>query len=741
VVAVCVLGLLSGLCPARAQDADAPADTPLVPAQEPPADAAPRDFEDVTRETRFVLAAKPEFHGNDHFGDERLQRIVGLEAGGEMPLYLKDDYARQIEEIYREAGYPLVRVQAQMRGMPGVQAVVLVFRIAEGPRVAVSEIVFEGNDNVPSDELREVMQSRERWNWLPFIQAGRFRRRRFENDVRRVQDALYDRGYLDAVAGGDVQYLEDKARVRLRVLIHEGELYHVEDVIFEGNRLFRDEELLEAIPLEVGGTFSPDDLDKAVEKIEGVYARSGHPDVTQRKDNLAAVPVLAQEGAGVVVRFHITEGPLVRVGRIHVRGLVRTRENVVRRNLTFYPGEVASNEEFERSESLLINTGAFQRSRNAVQIELAPGDEAVRDVIVRVQEGPTANLVFSGGFGSRDGFFGEISLSEDNFDITNWPTSWRDLLHGNAFRGAGHKLSIRLYGSQEATRYSLSFLNPSVGDGPYSAGFDLYNGERSREFYDEGRAGFSVNGGRRITKFIDHRVTVGYESVDVDDVPATAPAVYLRDEGSHARPFVQYVARSDRRDNRFLPTEGYFLQALTEYAAGDVDAARVQLQSEKYFTLLENDEGGRHVLALRGELGVVDSVGGDRVPVFERFFAGGFRSIRGFEYEGVAPVAPGTDDQVGGESMLTGSVEYMLPVRPERFHVLVFADGGYVKEDAADVLNGWDELRLAVGLGARFSLGEAFPGNIEVSFAQPVMEQEGDESQSFQFSFGAGARF
>jgi outer membrane protein insertion porin family len=441
------------------------------------------------------------------------------------------------------------------------------------------------------------------------------------------------------------------------------------------------------------------------------------------------------------VRINIQEGPLVRVGRIHVRGLVRTNENVVRRNLTFYPGEVASSEEFDRSKSLLINSGVFERDRNAVQIELAPGDDAVRDVIVRVQEGPTANLIFSGGFGSRDGFFGEVSLSEENFDITNWPTSWRDLLHGNAFRGAGHKLRMRLYASQEATYYNLSFLNPAVYDSRYSFGWDLYSTARSRREYDEERAGFALNGGRSLTKFITHTLSIGYENVDVEDVDPTAPAAYQRDEGSHSRPFARYIAKTDRRDNRFLPSEGYFLQALLEYAAGDVDVAMFQLQGEKYITLLENEQGGRHVLALRGELGVVDSVGGDRVPVFERFFAGGFRSIRGFEYEGVSPVAPGTDDAVGGESMLTGSVEYMFPLEAERFHVLLFADGGYVQEDAADVFNGWDELRLSVGIGARFSLGQALPGNIEISFAAPVMEEDFDETQPFQFSFGAGTRF
>lgn len=731
-VACLLMALVCG--PGRAQEdsagpADAPADTSVA---EAPA---------FTPDTRFKLAADPVFNGNEHFSDRRLRRMTGLAKDAEMPLYLKDDYARQIQTAYHDAGYPMAAVSAEMRGVEDVSVGVLHFIIAEGPRVAVSDIVFEGNESVEDDVLLDAMTLRERWTWLPIFRPGRFKRDAFDEDMRKVQSALYDLGYLDAVAGGEIVWNRERDRVQVKVVVHEGERYKVQGIVFEGNKLFRDDELLSAIPLAVGEPFRPADLEKALAEIEELYAAAGRPDCTRAKGNLSGVPVIAEEGALVTVRFRIVEGPLVRIGNIHVRGLMTTRENVVRRNLNFYPGQVATSTAFRESESLVTNTGAFDRSRNAVQIELAPGDEEVRDAIVRVKEGPTANLIFSGGLSSRDGIFGEVSFTEDNLDILNWPSSWGDLVRGNAFRGAGHKLRVRLYASQESTYYAISFLNPAVYDSIYSFGTELYSTSRNRRDYDEARAGGAVTGGMRITKFITHSITLGYENVEIDDIDGDAPADFLRDDGSHSRPYVRYTARTDRRDNRFVPSEGYFLQGLIEYAAGDVDVVKVVVDAEKYFLLFENEEGGRHVVAIKGRVGVADSTGNGRVPVFERLFAGGQGSIRGFEYDGVAPIDPPTGDQLGGESMLVGSVEYVFPVKAEALDLLLFVDGGYVQEDAEDVLSGWDELRVAVGVGARVSLGAAFPGNIEISVAVPVMKEDGDETEPFQFSIGAGARF
>jgi len=228
----------------------------------------------------------------------------------------------------------------------------------------------------------------------------------------------------------------------------------------------------------------------------------------------------------------------------------------------------------------------------------------------------------------------------------------------------------------------------------------------------------------------------------VDDIDDGAAAEIFRDEGSHSKTFLAYSAVADRRDYRFAPSAGHYLRARAEVAGGDVETVRLDLDGRKYWTVRQDGNGNKHVIGVRGRMGVVDAYNGDRVPVFERYFAGGFSTLRGFAYEGVAPVDPATEDQVGGESLLLGSVEYSLPIMPDdALRLLLFSDFGYVKPDVGDLFSGWDELRLSVGIGMRWQVPMLGPMTIETDLAFPLAKEDGDETQSFHFTIGASRAF
>ena len=112
------------------------------------------------------------------------------------------------------------------------------------------------------------------------------------------------------------------------------------------------------------------------------------------------------------------------------------------------------------------------------------------------------------------------------------------------------------------------------------------------------------------------------------------------------------------------------------------------------------------------------------------------------EYETIAPGDPVTDDRVGGDGLLTGSVEYSFPASDDdQLPLLMFSDFGYVSEDASDVLNTWDQLRISLGFGARWSVRTFGNTTIEIDLSWPVREQSGDETETFQFTIGAGSNF
>jgi outer membrane protein insertion porin family len=605
----------------------------------------------------------------------------------------------------------------------------------------VKGIAFSGNAHVPAKELRAATQSKVR-HWPSFIWPGWFDQSTFDQDVGNVEGAYRGRGYLDAEAAGYITYSDDMTNVTLRIIVREGQRYFVKAVVFEGNTIFRDDELAARLPFVPGQPFRPADLDAAATTIGSMYAQQGYMDVDQAKGTVQAEPVFAAAGTDVTVRITIHEGEPVFIRRIEVRGLTKTKESVVRRNLTFYPGERADSEKIKESEQLLTNTGYFDpQAHPPVQITLEPDQGALRDAIVQVQEGPTGRFMVGAGVGSDSGLLGELTLVEDNFDIGNWPSSWDDLWRGNAFRGGGQKLSILLSAGTLRSNYSVSWLDPAFKNGDYSIGVNLYSTDIARQKFYERRTGVSLVGGQQLTKFINRTITVGYESIDVHEIDTDAAMQIKADAGAHSKPFVRLEVSTNRLDDSRLPTEGYAARAMVELSAGDVQDAKLELSGQKYWTLYDVRGQHRQVLGLSGRLGVVTSYGGG-VPVFERYFAGGFSSLRGFEFEGVSPVDPATKDLIGGEGLLTGSLEYSIPVTADdRLRLLGFVDAGYVSEHAARVLTDWGELRAAPGVGFRWQVPFLGLTTIEVDLAVPVLKQSGDKTQVLSFSFGAARTF
>jgi len=677
------------------------------------------------------------FSGNSHFGADRLATISGLALTRPISQAAPQICAARIAQAYRADGYAFVAVDPKLTDKPPQ----LEFHIAEGPRTAVSDIAFIGLKAIDPSDLRSVIKSRTRVSII--FRSGRFVQNTFADDVKRVRAQCQELGYLDAEVSGRVNWNRARSRARIEFTVAEGPRYTLSRVAFSGNALFSSEELQDVMPQRIGEPYRPSAQSDIHRLLARLYARIGYPDVA-RPGGIRIEPIQDPAKHTVVLAVTVREGPQVRIGRIRVRGLTKTRESVVRGYLDFYPGQVATTERFRRSESLLANSGHFdQNVRRPVTIELAPSDEVIRDVIVRVKEGSTANLYLMAGFSSQDGVMGEFSFSEANFDITNWPSSWRDLARGNAFRGGGQRISLLLRSGTKRSNYSFTFMDPALRDGPWSAGFSIYSRSSGHKSFDETRTGGDVTLGRRIAKFIRHSLSLGRENIEVDSVPDAAPAVFHADEGLHSRPFLRYVVSMDRRDNRFRPADGHYVRAELGVAGGDVETVSLDLRARRYWTLVEDSNGHPHVLAVRGRVAVVDSYrDDDHVPVFERYYTGGLSSVRGFEYETIAPSDPFTQDRVGGEGLLAGSVEYSFPVTDDdRFRMLMFSDFGYVSQDASDVLSTWDELRLSVGIGARWTVQMFGNTMIELNLSWPVIKERGDGTETFQFTIGAGSSF
>ncbi|MDP6439659.1 MAG: outer membrane protein assembly factor BamA, partial [Candidatus Brocadiia bacterium] len=681
------------------------------------------------------------FRGNKRISSRRLLELVAIGPGDSVTPARVGAAEEKITDAYLKAGYPLVSavtyVQAAETG-----AGPLIFDIVEGPEAYIRRIEITGNAALGADQIRKLMRSRPR-GWPGFLRPGRFSPEKFSEDLDEIANNYYQAGHLDVKVAGYLSYSEDFRTITLNVTVYEGPVYVVTGVEFEGNLLFTDNELLDAIPVKVGELFSKASLAGAEMIIADMYGRQGHVDVgAPGKESLSADWSLTETGDSVVVRFRIEEGLLVRIRRVRIEGLTKTGDLVARRELSIYPGDRARTDRFRESERLLLNTGYFDlQDPDAVRITLEPDEGALRDAVVRVKEGQTGLLMLGAGVSSDAGVLGQIMIREDNFDIMNWPRSWRDLFSGNALRGAGQRLTMEVALGTERSTYVLALEDPSIHHGPYGVGVQIYRRGIQWDEFDVTRTGSAVKLTKSFTRYIRGELRAGYEGITMDDLSTSASPAIVRDKGSYSKVYVAAAYVVDRRDSRFIPSEGYRAQAEAELATLDINTLKLTGEVKKYWTVWEPEGWGKHILSAQAGAGMLWGYSGGRIPVFERFYAGGANSIRGFALWGASPVEPTKKQQVGGESMLVGSLEYSVPVSGDRLRLAAFVDGGYVAEDAFDILTGWDELRAAVGVGVRWQL--PFLGNtlLSVDVAFPVKSESFDDTQPITFSFGTRREF
>ena len=190
----------------------------------------------------------------------------------------------------------------------------------------------------------------------------------------------------------------------------------------------------------------------------------------------------------------------------------------------------------------------------------------------------------------------------------------------------------------------------------------------------------------------------------------------------------------DRRNSRFFPTKGYKIDSTFEVSGIDVDILKFVTNAKKYYTIFDFPNWGKHVLTLSGTFGVVESTSKDDVPIFERLFAGGSGSIRGFSFRGISPIDPITEEQIGGKILLVGSAEYGVPIYSDMVRGAFFVDVGKADSDVNDL--NFNNLRASLGFGFRVRV--PFMGNstISVDFGFPVIDKGQDDEQTITFNFG-----
>ena len=349
------------------------------------------------------------------------------------------------------------------------------------------------------------------------------------------------------------------------------------------------------------------------------------------------------------------------------------------------------------------------------------------DINVNAAEGRTGRLMFGAGVNSNSGLVGSFVWDESNFDILRPPTSFSDIIEGRAWRGGGQRFRLEAAPGNQVSRYALSWTDPYFMYTDYSLSVSGFYFNRYYPDWTEDRIGGRVSVGKQFTPEWSGSLALRLEQVDMRNPRTPTPAIVLPLIGTNFLSTARVNATHDTRDSSMMPTSGHYVDAGYEQAFGEFSFPRFETDARQYFTLFSRpDETGRHVLTVAGNLGW----SGSDTPVFERYFAGGFQSFRGFAYRGVTPRENGF--ATGGTFQALGTVEYRMPVTADdMINVVAFSDFGTV-DDSVSLSN----FRATAGFGLRVVIPAMGPVPLAFDFAFPIRTQIFDDERIFSFYVG-----
>ena len=677
------------------------------------------------------LLADVQVVGNKSISDQELLGLVMLQSGDPRDQYLIDRGREQMRKAYQEEGFFLANITVDEEQL--AESGILIFRVREGPQPKVREIVFEGNDAFTAKQL----QSQIRTNTHIFVlRAGHVSDEVLALDESRLTDFYLNRGYLDVRADSRVDPSDDMKDLRVVFLIAEGRQYTVWKMTFQGNTLYSDATLQEAMPLKVGDVYSADKLRKSEEAVRDIYGKVGFLET-----RVTFQRVYHPTDPKVEVKISVREAPRSIAGNVIIRGNPLTQDKVLRRQIRgIEPGRPIDGTGIKRTERRLMATRLVTEARVTVLGE--PGDE-VRDVLLEAKEANTGSMSFGAAISSDSGVFGAVDLTQRNFDWRDWPESWSELAKGRAFRGAGQFFSITAQPGNEFQRYQVTFREPYIFDSDYFLDTSAFFFTRDRGEYEEQRVGGTARVGKRFGDVWSAAVRVRYEAIDIFSLDVNAPVDVFAVAGQSTVEGLGFEVSRSTVDDRIFPTRGTRMSAGIERVGvfgGDYDFTRVNAEFRAFWTVDEDFFERKTILSLRTQVGYI--LEDNEAPIFERFYAGGHRSFRGFDFRGVGPRGIRADtltlgnDPVGGDFLFLLGTEYNFPIwgqlangrKQDIIRGVFFIETGTVDKNFS-----LSRYRVSVGGGLRLVLPIFGQAPFAFDLAYPLIKEEGDEERIFSF--------
>jgi outer membrane protein insertion porin family len=721
--------------------------------------------------------------GANRVGSEAILRVMGTRVGDEFdPAKIRED----VKAIYRMGYFSNVKIDAE-EVSGGLRLTVL---IAEKP--VVSSIAIEGNKEVDTSDLREVLSVKER---------TLFQEEKVKESARKMREVYQNKGFYDATVESSVEEEADGS-IRVAFRVSEGEKLMIETIRITGNQYLGEKEIRKGMETKTkgwfsfiteSGTFKKDMIENDVRRIEALYHDNGF------LDSKVSDPKIERGPKGLVVTIHVFEGRQYRVGEIRFSGESGLSEMEQRRSLKLRTGEV-----FSRG-ALLSDVLALTTAMNDKGYALA----IVSPLVEKRTEYPLADVTFKAERGdkfrfgrvdvvgntktldrvvrrnisvadgmtysatglkqskenlTRIGYFKDVKIStapstvpqemDVKVEVEEGPTgtisgglgfSSVDKLFGvvqvteNNFLGRGWKASLNTQFGTKRKVFSLDFRDPAFLNTDFSFLVNAYNTETEYTDFTRKSKGGKVGFGYSFTRNVSSSLALRIDTTDVYD-PGTAISPILKEEfskGAQKTHSLTFNVDRNTTDKYIDPSRGTVQTGTVEYAGGplggDSEFVKYFLSGKMYFPVMESTTLSGNILWGH----VVSTVGG-RVPIYERFFLGGPYNIRGHESRSISPVDPNTDEQIGGTKQLVFNVEYLFPLFGEiGFKGVLFFDMGntWGQGEWPWEMKPWNgpSFRYAAGAGIRWY---SPMGPLRFEWGWNLNPQPGEDKLVMEFTVG-----
>ncbi len=444
------------------------------------------------------------FEGNEEMSLAKLKRKVTSKVGEPLDEQKLFKDAQELKKLYQKSGFQKTEVEYKVIPNEATGRGTVTFKIAEAPKIRVDEVYFSGAEAFKQKKLRKTIKTRERWfmSWL--TGSGTLKDEQFEDDKEKLGEFYRENGYIDFQIK-DVKFDQVTDRkVAITFEIFEGRLYKTGNVEIKGNSLFPTEDITKRLKMLAGENFTPGGLNKDTEAIRDFYGEKGYIDtvVTVRK-----TPNVETGNMDLV--YQIEELDKSFIEKIEIKGNVKTKDKVIRRELAVAPGEVFDMVGVKLSQKRLEGLDYFSK----VDARPEPTDVPNRkNLVVGVEEKNTGNFTIGAGFSSVDAVVGFAEVTQGNFDLFNPPY----------FTGGGQKFRLRTQIGTERQDYQVSFTEPWFLDRKLAFGVDLYHRDLGylSDLYDQQQTGAKLSLTRALgSDFLIGTLSYTIENIRLYDMP------------------------------------------------------------------------------------------------------------------------------------------------------------------------------------------------------------------------------